>query len=502
MKKIIALILAALMLLSLCACGDKGGDTIGENIGDNSSISSNTEPEKTPEPKPEAEPTPEPEPELTGELLETDFWSLRYDPEIWAFDEEEDAWFSDDYAEATLYIMDPEDPDYYLIAFEIVASIEDHHDFRSDLVWNGFDMYEYAVNDAYDKVNVGGVDFLCSGDEDGETYLMRLESESATLSIDIDGDPTDPAVKDVLSSIKFTLEDAGNVDAPWPWDGEIYTLEDGERMIGTYTLHSEQIMVDQPIVTMETFDHNVAVSGDLVYIIHDDIICEYSFDGSSLSYVRDIDLGDEYDYVDVATDGTFWFSGFMSPLVNWDGNAKLASYDDMEDVAIHPSGSWGISWFYGNEVEKITINGASVSREAMVFEEVDSISQLIIDDKGNIFVAGSDVDYDHYVFVYDYDGNLKCKLTDEDGEGLGSVTFACQTGNGYLVMDGNMRWVLLYDLDGNYIGHCWDDEIFGTGYPWFCDAQMLDDGSILCVMTDERPDESADELIVFRLSGF
>ncbi len=501
MKKLIALLLVMVLLLGLCACGDKGGDTIGDNISDDSSISSEIKPEATPEaPKPEA--TPEPEPEPVGELLENDYWSLRYDPEVWAFDEEEDVWFDDDYAEATLYIMDPEDPEYYLISFQIVADIDDHHDFRDDLVWNGFDMYEYAVNDAYDKVNIGGVDFLKSGDEDGESYIMRLESQSATLNIEIDGDPTDPAVKDVLSSVKFTLEDIGNVDAPWPWDGEAYSVEPMDKMIGTYTLHSEQVMFDEPIVTRETFDHYVAANGDLVYMSHDGVVSEYSFDGSSLSYIRDIDLGDEYTGIDAASDGSFWFSGFMCDLINWDGEKMLASYADMEDIAMHPDGSWGISWFYGNEVEKITINGASVSRETMVFEEVDSISMLQIDAKGNIFIAGSDVDYNHFVFIYDYSGNLKCKLTDEDGESLGSVTFACQTANGYMILDGNMRHVNIYDPDGGYIGGCWDDEIFGTGYPWFCDAQMLEDGSILCIMTDERPDESADELIAFRLSGF
>lgn len=502
MKKAIALFLVCVLICGLCACGDKGGDTIGENIGDNSAASTPKEPEKTPEVKPEATPEATPEPEPVGELLESDYWSLRYDPEVWTLDEEEDLWIDEDYAEVTMYIMDPEDPEYYLVYFNLVASIEDHHDFRSELHWYDFDMYEYAVNDAYDKVNIGGVDFLQAGDEENEIYFMRLESEAAFLYIDIDGDPKHPAVQELLSTLQFTLEDIGNVDAPWPWDGQPYRVDPIEKMIGTYTLRSEQIVADESIVTFETFDHYVAASGDLVYMTHDGVVSEYSFDGSSLSYIRDIDLGDEYTGVDVATDGSFWFSGFMCPLVNWDGEKKLASYDDLDEVAMHPSGSWGISWFYGNEVEKITINGAALDRETMIFEEVDSVSHLQVDDKGNIFVAGSDAEYDHYVFVYDYDGNLKYKLTDEDGEGLGSVTFACQTDNGFLLLDGNMRWVLLYDLDGNYIGKCWDDEIFGTDYPWFCDACVLEDGSILCVMTDERPDESCDELIAFRLSGF
>ena len=65
-----------------------------------------------------------------------------------------------------------------------------------------------------------------------------------------------------------------------------------------------------------------------------------------------------------------------------------------------------------------------------------------------------------------------------------------------------MRDVLLYKADGTLIGVCDFEDLFGTYYPWPCDACVAEDGSILVIMTDERPDESADELIVFKLTGF
>ena len=37
---------------------------------------------------------------------------------------------------------------------------------------------------------------------------------------------------------------------------------------------------------------------------------------------------------------------------------------------------------------------------------------------------------------------------------------------------------------------------------WFCGAVKLADGSILAIMTEDRADESAMELIAFRISGF
>ena len=106
------------------------------------------------------------------------------------------------------------------------------------------------------------------------------------------------------------------------------------------------------------------------------------------------------------------------------------------------------------------------------------------------------------MFVYDTQGNLQLTLGDSDGSGMGSVTFITETANGYLALDGNMREVVLWTKDGTYIGKVDDGDLFGTGYPWFCGATKLEDGSILAVMTEERADKSADELIAFRLSGF
>ena len=93
-------------------------------------------------------------------------------------------------------------------------------------------------------------------------------------------------------------------------------------------------------------------------------------------------------------------------------------------------------------------------------------------------------------------------LTDSDGGSLGSVTFIAETANGYLALDGNMREVVLWTKDGTYIGEVDDSDLFGTSYPWFCGGTKLADGSILVIMTEDRADESAMELVAFKLSGF
>ena len=109
------------------------------------------------------------------------------------------------------------------------------------------------------------------------------------------------------------------------------------------------------------------------------------------------------------------------------------------------------------------------------------------------------------IFVYDLSGVLQTKLGGtEFGEddSLGSVTAVVETANGYMALDGNMRTVLFWAPDGTFIGSAEDSDLFGTSYPWMSSASVMADGSILIGMTEERPDESADEFIVYRLTGF
>ncbi|MBQ4054510.1 MAG: hypothetical protein IJD17_02270, partial [Clostridia bacterium] len=111
-------------------------------------------------------------------------------------------------------------------------------------------------------------------------------------------------------------------------------------------------------------------------------------------------------------------------------------------------------------------------------------------------------DSGHKVFIYDENGALQKTLCDSEGEGLGSITYFARTANGYIGFDGNMRSVLLWDNDGSFIAEPEDDGLFGTSYPWFASSTMLSDGSILTVMTEEREDRSATEVLVFNVKGF
>jgi len=492
MKSNIAILLVLALLLALTACSS-GGDPAPAPTAAPAS--------ETPE-DPGVPADTEP-PASNGEILDGGLFTLTYDPEVWTY-EEEDFYFDESEAHVMLIISEGEDS--YVANVELTVSIEEPYSFRDKLVDYGFDEYEYAVNNAYDFTKIGGVDCLVhEGEYWGEPairYFNRIEGAGATVFLEIVGDYEDERVASLLEGLTIHLEDTGNVDGPWYWEGEAFSAEDRSVMVGTHTLNSQWIPFEECVRTRETFDHAVAVSGDAAYIASLGELKQYAFDGGALTFKKDIDVGQEVEYIQIAEDGSLWLSKFMEPLAVWKDGTQTASYEGPDQVAMHPSGKWGVNWFTSPECEKLSFSGGIMKTEPLTFSEVDTVMHLMVDEN-HIYVCGSAADDSgHKVFLYDKNGKLQMTLADENGESLGSVTFMAETKNGFIGLDGNMREVILWAKDGAYIGAADDGELFGTGYPWFCGGTVLPDGSILAIMTDDRADESAMELIAFRISGF
>ena len=484
-KKIFCLLLAVLMLFSLAACGKGDSGEQGQKSGeDDQKFSAEMKSPKT---------------------LDACLWDLTYDEQDgWVYEEDE---FYDDETFSEIIMMIPgAGEDESIVSAEISVSVEKPYYFRDYLTSYGFDEYEYEVNQSYELTEIGGVDCL---EQEGNywgypclRYFNRVESAGATVFIEIVGEYEDERVDKLLSGLTIDLKDIGNVDGPWYWEGEPYLAEPHSVMVGSYTLNSQWIPIMDCIITKETFNHAAAATGNQVFILVDGALKRYDYDGESLKFAQDVVLEDEYEIITADTNGTIWLSNFMEPLISWKDGAKTASYEDNDYVTMHPSGTWGISWFTGAECEKITLSGGAVKTEPIVFGEVDIINHLLIDES-HIYVCGSAADESgHKVFVYDSNGTLQLTLTDSDGESLGSITFITETPNGFIGLDGNMREVVIWTKDGAYIGKAEDSDLFGTSYPWFCGATKLSDGSILAIMTETRADESAQELVAFKLSGF
>ena len=183
---------------------------------------------------------------------------------------------------------------------------------------------------------------------------------------------------------------------------------------------------------------------------------------------------------------------------------------------MHPSGEWGISFWVNSDTQKIANQGGNLTAEPWILtglnkdEERKGLFSMIDDvqiTNSHIMVAGSMAVEDEgtKIVVYDYDGNQLLKLGGEDissPDKLGSITGMAETENGFVAADGNMREIQFWAKDGTHVGAISTKDIFGVSYPWLEDMQLLDDGSLLIMLTQERDDGSANELMFFRLTGF
>ncbi len=483
MKKYISIFIAIIMLFSLTACGDKENNDTDNDITNNSATDSAQS--------------------VDGEI-KTAFFTLNYDDKVWTY-YSEDTVDNEEHSSIVLQIPDPEDPEYYLINAEIDVIIDEPYDFRDDLVYYGFNQYEYEVNKSYDTVKIGGVDLLKYDDADDTlVYFNRIEGAGATVTIEFDTtDTADARIEDLLKGLTITLEDTGNEDGPWEWEGTPFSAESKSIQTGSLTVKADWIKAEEYIATNEIFDHSVAAIGNTIYLLVDGELRKCIIVDGVLTFSNKIDLPeDDYSIIEATSDGTLWLSGSMNDVICIKNDKVTATYEDLYDLAMHPSGKWGVDYFTSNQCNIITFTGNTYTSTPMIFPEADTIMHLNVDENYIYVCANATDESGHKVFVYDKDGVLLKTLCDAEGEGLGSVTFVAKSENGYIGFDGNMRDVLLWDNDGNFIAEISDGDLFSTSYPWFCNSALLSDGSLITVMTEEREDRSATELIIFTVSGF
>lgn len=499
MKKLLCLLLALVMVCSLAACGGDGNKETTEESTEPSAEATDTSDsaQESTEPSTGSETT-----------ISTPLWDLTYDEaDGWVYDAEEDLYDRSDYCQITIKIPKPEDESYSLIKAFISVKLDTPYSFRDDLVRYGFDEYEYGANHSYEMVNVGGVDCVCTVSDpwtsEGARYLGRDEAAGASVTVSFSGDCADPRAQKLLSGLSMKLTDVGNVDGPWYWEGEPFTAENRQALVGTVNLSSTWILFQENLRTYETFAHVAAVYGEVAYVLTGGELKQYAYDGTSLSNPVDIPLPDtDYEYMNLDANGNLWVSNFFNPLLRITDDQVAASYDGPDYVVMDPTGTWGISWFTEPTCEKLVLTDGVLTTQPITFPELKMVSEVFIDDN-HIYVCGSAADESgHKIFIYDHAGTYQMTLADSDGTGMGSITFVAQTDNGFLALDGNMRKVVLWTNDGTYIGEVDDADLFGTSYPWLCGASKLDDGSFLVVLTEDRPDESAMELVAFKLSGF
>ena len=271
MKKVFALILALLMLMSMAACGRKQ-DPAGETTDPAVSTAGNAATK-------ESEPAPI-DAAVPGEDLtvhENTFFTVGYKEEDGWTLAEDDIDMSEYGGYAHLRILD-EDGNTGLFVY-IEAYEESASSFRETLHANGVDLKAY-VDGTWVSETIGGLQMAAVDKEDGEWYFFgRDEAAGVSYTVSMT-DREDPRAADLVQNITFTAASTDNMDPPWPWEGQPFSGGTLSQMVGTYNLTAQFLPMGDPMVTYETFDHDIVAMGDKVYLLSDCVLYQYAYDGN------------------------------------------------------------------------------------------------------------------------------------------------------------------------------------------------------------------------------
>lgn len=322
--------------------------------------------------------------------------------------------------------------------------------------------------------------------------------------------------------VSFSVGDTtGN--GKWSVEDNQFILSiEGEEMVGIIgkDIISFDNMLEIPFKeaqgVMQIMDHQFVKQGNQVFHLLENKLDTYEYSESGLEFVSSMELDDDFEYLSGDSSGMLYLSPGIGDVIGVkDGEKALQTTVD-GDLNMHPSGEWGISFWVNSDTQKIANQGGNLTAEPWILtglnkdEERKGLFSMIDDvqiTNSHIMVAGSMAVEDEgtKIVVYDYDGNQLLKLGGEDissPDKLGSITGMAETENGFVAADGNMREIQFWAKDGTHVGAISTEDIFGVSYPWLKDMQLLDDGSLLIMLTQERDDGSANELMFFRLTGF
>ena len=442
--------------------------------------------------------------DTSGTHMEMTLWDIYY-PEGWTENEDDKG----DSETSSYGRLEYKQGDEVLLSVGITATVEDCGGYRDFLHASGIDAHALVADKSVEQENIGGVPCVVSETTSwGEpvlTYMGRDVGSGTTVKVSITGEYSDPEVDKLIKNLAFHLEDTGNEDYPWPWEGEAFSTDsEHSKMIADTTITSVWVPFEEPLLAYDIFSGRIASVGESLYVLLDNVLYEYTL-GDKLTLKSTMELDDDYEELSADQSGNLYLTGFMSPMLTIKDGAVIATNDDIDKAVIHSSGTWGVSWFYGSETEKVVFDGNKASKEAWPAISQDRLNTVCLSED-HIILAGADADTENEaIWILDTEGNQQMELGNQEYGGeqsLGSITNVQETENGFIGLDGNMRDVFFWKSDGRLLGSAEDSELFGTDYPWISTAARLSDGTVLVGLTEDRADKSATEFIVYRISGF
>ena len=468
-------------------------------------------------------PLPTPEPEIIApvtdpvlesaerEVVEHSLFSVAY-PEEWIYDEGR-ANLSEKSAYLKFAIFDEDEKEQYSVT--ISASPGSAKEHRRGFTDNGLDLGDLA-DGKLSSIVIDGTAFYES--RPGETYRYRHDLSGVNYYVQFkptkDVDLNAPPFSDILEGIGLHLTDEGETAVPWPWDGTPWAPDISPQMVGSFTLTPVFLKAEEPIILNRIMNTSFTVANGLIYTVTKNDLRSYRLGDEGITLENAVKLDEEFELIRTDASGKLYLSqGIWSVFVH-DGFDRINAPDIKNDLVMHPSGEWGISFWVNADPKKVTVQDGIFKAEPWVLYDLTKeetrvgffkmISDVRITDSYIIVAGKAADDSGEKIMVYDHDGNELFVLEDtrEDRSGLGSITGIAETPNGFLATDGNMRDIVLWNARGAYIGKADVKKLLGANYCWLEDMHMMDDGSILIGVSQERADKSADELLFFKLTGF
>ncbi len=508
LKKALIYVLTACMLFALVGCGKKeepdlsvlpSHETSQPNTKEETSkAETSTETSKEESVEESSEEAPAAEAPETN--FDTDWWSC-FIPEDMHINED----YSYQYSSYSNYYIENDDDS---LEVNVYITTEDSIGFRKGVLGDGFTLEDYAAGNV-PTTTIGGLTFTVYEytywGAPKVTYRSRVESSGMTVRVEVEGDQNNESIKTIMDSLTFAIPTGDKVEAPYPWEGAPLVTATGSKMMGTLTISATQIIANESFLADDIFDNRVAVVGDLVYVLDSEILNIYKLEGTTMTLQSSIELDTEYSNMNADAQGLVYLTDFMADTLVFKDGAMYANYASIRDYAYFaPNGQDAVTWFMKpEEIEIYQFDGTNWTSAGVTdfcVNEVKSVNEMFITEN-YILVAASSLDESgHKVYVYDYDGNYVTTLADDDGSGLGSITGIIETESFFVGIDGNMRNIVLWTLDGTWMGEIYARDILGTSYPWINGLCKTADGRIFVSLTDERADGSWDEVGIYEIT--
>ncbi|MCL2866224.1 MAG: hypothetical protein FWF47_00510 [Clostridia bacterium] len=464
-----------------------------------------------PVPTPESEIIPPILCDTEREVIEHGLFSVSY-PDNWIYDEGRSS-MNDKSANIRFTFYDDAGKEQYRI--NISASPDSAKQHRRGFTDNGFSLKDLADGKLTGMV-VDGTVFYES--KPGEVYRYRHDPSGVNYYIQFfpakGVDLLAAPFTDIINGVRLHLTDEGTAATPWPWDGMPWTPDINPQTAGSITLTPMFLKADEPIILNRTMGTSMTVSNDLIYTVTKNELSAYRINDDTVVFENAVKLDEEYEMIRTDKTGRLYLSQGIWSVFVYDGFNKISAPSIKHDLVMHPSGEWGISFWVNADPQIITVKDNVYEAAPWVLTDLTKpetrtgyfkmISDIRISDS-HIMVAGSAADDSgEKIMVYDFDGNELFALgnTRADRSGLGHITGITETPNGFLATDGNMRSIILWDINGAFVGTIDVKKLLGAGYCWLEDMHLMDDGTILIAISQERADKSADELLFFKLTGF